>query len=265
MNSKEIAIIGYGHVGKNMKKLFSEAIVYDEPKKIGKKSEVNKCGISFICVPTPEGEGGICDTSVVEDVLSWLTTEVIVLRSTVPVGFTDAMRKRWNKRILFQPEYYGETTRHPFAEPQNPGWITLGGRTEDAAVVANVYKKVFNSELRIHYCDAKTAEMAKYMENSFLATKVIFCNQFYDLARKFEINYDILRETWLMDPRIGRSHTFVYEDERGYGGSCLPKDIASIISQAEEKKVNLSLLKEVRSANESMRDKKGEFESVNEI
>ena len=48
MNLKEIAIIGYGHVGKNMKKLLPEAMVYDEPKKIGEKSKVNKCSVSFI-------------------------------------------------------------------------------------------------------------------------------------------------------------------------------------------------------------------------
>ena len=265
MYSKKIAIIGYGHVGKNMEKLFPEAVIYDEPKEMGNRNDVNECDISFVCVPTPEGKGGACDTSVVEDVLSWLDTEIIVLRSTVPVGFTDTMRKSLNKRIVFQPEYYGETTAHPFAEPQNSRWITLGGESKDAAAAANIYKEVFNSELRIHYCDAKTAEMAKYMENSFLATKVVFCNQFYDMAQEFGINYDILRETWLMDPRIGRSHTFVYEERRGYGGSCLPKDIASIISQADERGVDLSLLKEVRSANRHLKNKVGETSNDNDF
>jgi UDPglucose 6-dehydrogenase len=69
------------------------------------------------------------------------------------------------------------------------------------------------------------------MENSFLATKVAFVNQFYDLAKAFNVNYHELRELWLADERIGRSHTIVTE-ERGYRGRCLPKDVAALISAA---------------------------------
>jgi hypothetical protein len=78
----------------------------------------------------------------------------------------------------------------------------------------------------------KTAELCKYMENTFLATKVAFVNQFYDLAQVYGVNYNELRELWLADERIGRSHTIVTE-ERGYRGRCLPKDIAAIIQAAK--------------------------------
>jgi UDP-glucose 6-dehydrogenase len=69
------------------------------------------------------------------------------------------------------------------------------------------------------------------MENAFLATKVAFVNQFYDLARAYGVNYNELREVWLADERVGRSHTMVTE-ERGYRGRCLPKDMAAIIHAA---------------------------------
>ena len=72
------------------------------------------------------------------------------------------------------------------------------------------------------------------MENAFLAVKVTFCNEFYDIAKACGVDYDQLREIWLMDTRINRSHTFVYDENRGYGGSCSPKDMLAIQSIAEE-------------------------------
>lgn len=85
------AIIGYGHVGKAMADLFREAILYDEPLNLGSREAVNKCDAAFVCVPTTMKEDGSCDTSIVENVLEWIAVRVVILRSTVPVGFT----KKW--------------------------------------------------------------------------------------------------------------------------------------------------------------------------
>jgi len=247
MNYK-VAIVGYGHVGSCMKQLFPDAYVYDEPKEIGEREEVNKCDFAFVCVPTPKGEDGHCDTSIVDDVLTWLKPqECIILRSTVPVGYT--YYHYFTHDIIFQPEYYGETTAHPFADPHNRSWITLGGNDELTSKVADLYKTVFTSDIVIHQVDSKTAELAKYMENAFYSVKVTFCNQFYDLAKSLDVNYDKLRETWLLDPRISRSHTFVYPDNRGYGGSCLPKDTAAIIYQGDQVGVDMKLLKATEEIN----------------
>lgn len=245
----DVAIIGLGHVGSIMRELFPDSVVYDEPKEIGTRESVNNCSVAFICVPTPQGKEGACDTSIVEYVLTWIESKVVVLRSTVPVGFSDAAKRRYNKRIVFQPEYYGETNAHPFANPHSRSWITLGGDITDTRLVANIYRHVFTSELVVHMVDARTAELAKYMENCFLALKVTFCNQFYDLAQASDVDYDQLRETWLLDPRIGRSHTFVYQDNRGYGGSCLPKDLSSTIMQAKALGVKVPLLEAVAATN----------------
>ena len=87
------------------------------------------------------------------------------------------------------------------------------------------------------------------MENACYATKVTFCNQFYELAKSLNVSYDKLRETWLLDPRINRDHTFVYDDNRGYGGSCLPKDMAAIIYQGEQCNVDVYFLKNIRDTN----------------
>lgn len=245
----KIGIIGHGHVGQAMNDLFKDAIIYDEPKKIGTRDEINKCDIAFICVPTPMSKDGSCDTSIVENVVEWCRAKVLVLRSTIKIGFTDELKKKYKKRIVFQPEYYGETVAHPFANLSDRQWLSFGGDPKDVNLAIKAYQTVTNSNIHIYQAPAKEVEMAKYMENCFFATKVIFCNEMFDLCQKMKIDYNQVREIWIADPRIGRSHTFVYEDNRGYGGSCLPKDIASLQYQFNEEKIDSTLLNAVIKKN----------------
>jgi UDPglucose 6-dehydrogenase len=200
---------------------------------MGDRQEVNRCQFAFVAVPTNSRPDGSADTSIVDATVSWLTTDVIVIRSTVPVGTTDRLKRETGKRIVFQPEYGpGETPDHHFNDPRRVNWIILGGYRDDTVAVADLYKQAFSAELVIHQSDAGTAELTKYMENSFLALKVTFCNEFYDLAQHFGVDYNELRELWLLDPRIGRSHTFVMPDDRGFGGKCLPKDVSALVQSA---------------------------------
>lgn len=249
----KVGIIGCGHVGSAMKELFKDAYVYDKYKKIGDKKIINECDVAFVCVPTPQNEDGSCDTSCVDEVLDWLSTDLIIIRSTIPVGYTQEKSKQYKSHIVFQPEYYGETVDHPFADLTTRRWLTFGGTDEACSKAIQVYQTVYNSDVQICCVDSNTAELAKYMENSFLALKVTFCNEFYDIASKFNVDYNKLREAWLLDPRIGRSHTFVYPKERGYAGSCLPKDISAIVYQSKEMGVDTTLLDAVKNKNKIYR------------
>lgn len=249
----KIGIVGYGHVGKAMGELFKDAVIYDEPLHIGTREEINKCDAVFVCTPTPQNPDGSCNTEIVESVIDWLNVDIIILRSTVYVGFTKAMVAKYKKAIVFQPEYYGETVAHPFSDLRSRQWVSLGGTKENIQKAVKVYQTVYTSNVEMHFADSDTVELAKYMENAYLAAKVIFCNEMYDLANKLGINYDEAREIWLADPRIGRSHTFVYEDNRGYGGSCLPKDVASILYQAKQLNIDMTLLKAVVEKNNKLK------------
>ena len=99
------AIVGYGAVGRGIHQLFPSAHPYDPPLGLGSKDGVNASRFAFICVPTPELPDGSCDTSIVEEAVSWIESEFIILRSTVPVGTTDRLRAETGKAIIFQPEY----------------------------------------------------------------------------------------------------------------------------------------------------------------
>jgi UDPglucose 6-dehydrogenase len=176
-----------------------------------------------------------------------------VLLSTVAVGTTERLVRETGKRIVFQPAYGpGETPAHPFHELKDIPWITLGGARSDTAEVADLYKTVYNAGLRICQTDARTAELAKYMENAFLALKVTFCNEFFDIATALDVDYNELRELWLEDPRIGRSHTVVMP-ERGYGGKCLPKDVEAIIQTANAAGHGPRLLEAMVEVNAALR------------
>ena len=100
--------------------------------------------------------------------------------------------------------------------------------------------------------------MAKYMTNSFLALKVIDCNEMYDLCQSLGLNYDNIRELWVADPRIGSSHTFVYDDNRGFGGSCFPKDSSAIYKQAQDANVDLLLIENTINKNNFYKKNKGD-------
>jgi UDPglucose 6-dehydrogenase len=249
-----VGIVGFGEVGRSVQKLFPAAVCYDEPLAIGAREQVNACTYAFVAVPTPSLPGGACDTSIVEEVAGWLEADVIILLSTVAPGTTERLVEATGKRIVFQPMYGpGETPGHPYGDLMAVRWLILGGARAVTSRVADLYKTVYNAETAIWQTDARTAELAKYMENAFLALKVTFCNEFYDIAEGFGVDYNELRELWLQDPRMGRSHTFVFPDDRGYGGKCLPKDVDAIIQASQARGYVPRLLQAMAETNAGFR------------
>ena len=245
----KIGIVGLGHVGTAMHNLFKDAIIYDKYKNIGSMNEINKCDAAFVCVPTPMKDDGSCDTTAVDEVLNWCECKVIILRSTVRVGYTREMTEKLHKKIVFQPEYYGETVAHPFADLSDRTWLSFGGTQEAIDLAIDAYKTVINSNVRIYQAPSDEVELAKYMENAFLATKVIFINEMYDICEKLGLNYNQVREIWIADSRIGTSHTFIYKDKRGYDGSCLPKDISELHTLEKENGLDDTLINAVIEKN----------------
>jgi UDPglucose 6-dehydrogenase len=249
-----VAVVGFGAVGRGIKQLFPDAVPYDPPQGIGSKEAVNACRYAMVAVPTPGLPDGSADISAVEEVVGWIECDHIILRSTVPVGTTDRLREQTGKSIVFQPEYGpAETPDHPFNDLRKIRWVILGGERRDTVPVADLYKSTFNSDIAIHQTDARTAELTKYMENCFLATKVTFCNEFFDLAEAQGVDYNELRELWLLDPRIGRSHTFVMPEARGFDGRCLPKDVIATVAAARKTGYEPVLLEAVLEANRRFR------------
>ena len=230
-------IVGYGVVGKHIGKYFTEADWIDELGVFRKvKGDVetkplSSYKIGFISVPTPMLPSGQCDTSILEDAIKKYASRVNYWcsKSTVEVGTTDRLAKKYGLKMCMSPEYLGETLGHPLVEAIRDPFVILGGEPETTRAFADAWTTVTNSYAQIYQVSAKTAELCKLMENSFIATKVMFCNEFYGLAQEVGVDYNVLREVFLLDPRVGRSHTYVFENNRGFSGKCLPKDINNLV------------------------------------
>lgn len=268
-NKKTVAIIGYGYVGKAVHGFFKDhfnVLIYDigQPDISASKEEINKkADLAVISVPTPMGKDGSADLSAIESTLAWLDTTLILIKSTIPPGTTAGLSKKHKRDIAFSPEYIGEGHYTvPFwkgypdpLDMKKHDFMIIGGSKKITGRILSFFKTVLGAEPRYLQTDSTTAELVKYMENSFLATKVTFCNEFFDIAKTFGVDYNELRELWLLDGRIGRSHTVVHEDKRGFGGKCLPKDVNALVKAAQKAGKDAKLLKAVLSVNDQIRAK----------
>lgn len=251
-----IAIIGYGFVGKAMKRFFTEAIVYDpfisELKTT--KQQVNSCAVSLICVPTNMLPDGSCDTSIVESTLSWLKTPLVIIRSTVAPGTTAKLQKKYPKlSIVFQPEYIGETVGHPFKDEHNTPFAVFGGSPKACQAAIALYQKKHAPTTRYFTMTATEAEITKYFANTAVAVRVTLCNEFYNICQAFGADYNVVREAYIADPRVGGHNSFVYPDNRGFGGKCLPKDLNAIVKAANKVGYQPEFIADVLKSNDRIK------------
>lgn len=259
-------LIGYGWVGQFVHKYFTEADFYTPNSGLCYK-DCNKIpdaivadrrwDVAFIGTPSPMNDDGSCDVSYVKSaVKQWASyVKLFIIRSTVTPGTTDRLQKEYPENLfVMSPEYVGETLAHPLTEPNRETFIILGGIKEATQLAAYYWSKVLHSNSTIRQLTALEAEFCKYMENCFLATKVIFVNDWLRLCDAAGVDFLALREAWLDDPRIGRSHTFAYRENPGFSGKCLPKDLNSIAHWARyEAKRPLELVEALLLINANMR------------
>jgi len=219
--------------------------------------EVNtQSDIIFVAVPTPMNVDGTCNTRIVESVLSKLHHPCVILRSTLPVGFSD----RFN--CFFMPEFL---TEHNWPSDffHCPLWIfgtpSAGRDKGELDVCREKITTLMTSAKKANkitsdtvlFCQNQEAEMIKLVRNNFLSTKVVFFNHIFDLCQALNINYEIIAQGVGADLRIGHSHTHVNgKDYRGYGGTCFPKDTNSLYHIFQENSVKAPLLEANLYSNE---------------
>jgi UDPglucose 6-dehydrogenase len=254
----QVAIVGMGHVGKNMAKLFPEAVCYDKAVQGATREEVNRARIAIVCTSTPSAVDGSADVESVEEVVGWLESELIVIRSTVPPGTTDRLRESTGKRIVVAPEYVGEWTYPtPWDSPSAWPFIIVGGLPADTSEVVTFFASVLGPMRTYRQTSARLAELCKYMENAWLAMQVSFANEFWRIAVAHDVDYWELRELWALDPRVSKTHTMVNPSSPGFGGRCLPKDAKAIIMSSRAHGYDAELLAGMIEFNEKLRATSG--------
>lgn len=254
---KSVLIVGYGIVGHNLAKELEKLHpdIYDKFKpKYNSKKKDKIYDYCFICVDTPYVEQEYPDNDIINDIsqvkvaIQENEAKIYIIKSTILPNTTENLIKQFNKHIIFSPEYYGGTQH---CNNYNFDFTILGGDKEDCCKVQQLLQEVYDARHIFRIVDSKTAELCKYMENSFLATKVAFCIQFYEACKKLNIDYEILRELFILDPRVNPSHTFVYDEHPYYKSHCLDKDVPAIARY-----LDLDLLKDIIKFNEKQKEGK---------
>lgn len=225
---ESVLIVGYGVVGHNLHKELASLSpdICDKYKiDVTTKRANKKYDFCFICVDTPSTDHNICDITEVANAIIENDAEIYIIKSTVIPTTTTNLSNSLKKRIVFSPEYYGGTQH---CNNFDFNFTILGGQKDDCLKVVQLLQHVYDARHTFHIVDAQTAELAKYMENCYLATKVVFCNQFNKISEQLGVNYEELRELFIKDPRVNPSHTFVYKDKPYYDSHCLNKDVSAL-------------------------------------
>ncbi|MEM1331237.1 MAG: UDP-glucose/GDP-mannose dehydrogenase family protein [Planctomycetota bacterium] len=225
----------------------------------------------FICVGTPSDERGRTNMSYVhqaaDDIADMLKElgpdqkpKVVVMKSTVPVGTTLAVRDRIRERVgpdipfsvADNPEFLKEGDA--ILDFQKPDRIVVGvedGDERTAELFRDIYDPFVRNGHPIFIMDILSAEMVKYASNNFLATKISFINEMANLCEVFGANINRVREGMCSDSRIG--HAFLYPG-LGYGGSCFPKDTQACMMMGEQTGTPMQLSTAVHEVNQRQRD-----------
>ena len=274
-----IGSIGGGFVGSATKILETnenKITIYDINPKVCYPDENVKLetmyqqDIIFISVPTPMNPDGSCCLNILENIINELEKNVnfdemcVVIRSTIPVGTSN----KYN--CYFMPEFLTEKNwAEDFKNCKD--WIFGIKNTQQDEEFKKIINQIFNNAYTenkisnnvVHFIGANEAEMVKLFRNTFLALKVSYCNEIKEFCDVAKVDYDVVREYGACDYRIGKSHTGVPgpDGKNGYGGTCFPKDMSSLVNQMETLNLKSYILRSSLDRNNNHDRKEHDWES----
>lgn len=255
----KIGIIGAGFVGSAIKNTYERwgvPIITHDPAKGFNSSyeELRSCDGLFVCVPSPTTETGECDTSILEDVLSKLAgmSGVIISKVTAPPSVYAKLQIIY-PNLVHAPEFLVAATAED--DYRNGTFAFIGGSDDEWTRKAEEIIRAGQRNLMdVKYCSITEASLAKYTINSFLATKVAFMNQVYDLAKQLGVDYQTLVFLLGSEKRFGNSHMQVPgPDGRGFAGACFPKDTAALVYESNKAGVTMSIVETAIAYNNFIR------------
>jgi len=254
-------IIGYGFLGSAIAHgfgLHADIKIYDKFKDYDSLEDtVNHADVIWMCLPTPMNlKTGAIDLTILDENLQEISDmvddqeprKVVVIKSTVVPGTTRSFSEKYPKlEFIMNPEFL--TARNNKLDFICAARIIIGNRTgmfpsPGAKFLKEAYEYRFGNSVPIYECGWEEAELTKYGANCFFATKISYFNFIYEMCQKLDIDFDEVRDMILSDGRIGRSHANVpgWDGQRGYSGSCFPKDVNALIAFAKGLGVDARLL-----------------------
>ena len=245
----KIGIAGYGFVGQahqGVLKDYHDIIISDPALK--HYGDLRQADAIIVCVSTPQGSHGGCHMDNVYKVIEDSPDVPILIKSTISLEGWDMLKHVFpNKQLTFSPEFLRAATA--LEDFKNNNTVLLGGGD------TNFWSDLFVTamgKVNIDIADPKELILTKYARNTFLALKVAYFNQLYDLCKKSGIDYEQVRKYTILDDRIGESHTTI-TDERGFGGHCFPKDTEAFVTSSKRVDSTLSILEHAIEYNQRIR------------
>jgi UDPglucose 6-dehydrogenase len=255
----KIGLIGCGFVGGAIKRAYEtygiDILVYDPYVGYDIDFELIKsCDVVFISVPSPIGENGQCDTSIFESTLEQLqgSTATLISKVTAPPSVYRKLQTKYNN-LVHAPEFLVAVTADK--DYLEGTFAFIGGDLKHCqqAKDAIVLGQRFLTDIK--FCSIEEASMAKYTINTFLALKVSYLNQIYDLCANLDVDYNNVQALLASEVRLGASHMNVPgpDGERGYGGACFPKDTQALLFEASKHNTQFDILSSAVNYNNIVR------------
>lgn len=264
----KVSIIGHGFVGKALESGLKGVKTFIVDPKIDTDISDLKSfepEIIFICVPTPMGDDGNQDITIVQETISKINKlpfkPLVVMKSSVIPSLIEVIESECEK-FVYNPEFLRE--KHASQDFIDSTLILFGGKKDDCNQLAHFYDHYTKCNSKEYfYTDAISASLCKYAINSFLATKVIFFNELKSIFDKSgtSTGWKDFIHFLSKDIRIGSSHMEVpgHDGRRGYGGACFPKDTSALLQYSKTIDEEFFLLKKAININNLIR---GEYNEL---
>lgn len=254
----KIGIVGLGVVGSAIKKGFEKLghqIVCHDLKLNTTLKDVEDSEIVFLCVPTPQGDDGSCDTTIITSVLQELSNHnykgIVAIKSTVECGFTQSSIEQFEKLTLcFVPEFLRERCAvDDFVNNHN----LLAVGTHDNFVFNKVVEAHGHYPKDTVRLKPTEAEILKYYNNVFAAYKIIFANIMAEVCDRLDCDYTTVKDAFVKFGRCKDTYLDVNENLKGYGGMCLPKDVRAMTKLLEKLGIDFDTFNSIDSDNSKLK------------